>query len=260
MIEEITPLIITFDEAPNIRRTLERLVWARRIVVIDSGSTDDTLRILRSYPQVVAFHRSFDDFASQCNYGLQQVQTPWVLSLDADYELSAELVDELDKLRPDKGTVGFRARFIYRIFGRPLRGTIYPPRVVLYRREHASYVNEGHGHRVTIVGNVAWLRGRIYHDDRKPLSRWLASQQLYAAQEAQYLLSHNARLNVRDHIRRWGWLAPILVLFYTLLLKGCILEGRRGWFYVMQRTVAELLIALEIIDRRLAKKSEDSER
>jgi len=87
MIENITPLIITFNEAPNIRRTLDRLVWARRIVVIDSGSTDGTLDILRSYPQVVTIHRPFDNFAGQCNFGLEQVQTPWVLSLDAELRI-----------------------------------------------------------------------------------------------------------------------------------------------------------------------------
>jgi glycosyltransferase involved in cell wall biosynthesis len=48
MLDEITPLIITHDEAPNIARTLDKLVWARRIVVIDSGSTDDTVRIAAS--------------------------------------------------------------------------------------------------------------------------------------------------------------------------------------------------------------------
>ncbi len=47
-----TPLIITYNEAPNIRRTLDKLMWARRIVVIDSGSTDDTLDVIRAYPQV----------------------------------------------------------------------------------------------------------------------------------------------------------------------------------------------------------------
>ena len=60
--------------------------------MIDSGSTDETINILRTYSQVEVFHHAFVDFASQCNFGISQVMTPWVLSLDADYELSDELV------------------------------------------------------------------------------------------------------------------------------------------------------------------------
>src|SRR6516165_5999187 len=106
MIGDITPLVITYNEAANIARTLERLIWARRIVVVDSGSTDETLEVVRHYPQTELFHRPFDDFASQCNFGIAQVATAWVLSLDADYELSDELVIELQSLRPDPETSG----------------------------------------------------------------------------------------------------------------------------------------------------------
>jgi len=86
MIDAITPLVVTLDEAPNIARTLDKLTWARRIVVVDSGSVDGTIEILKRYPQVDRFDRTFDSFAEQCNFGLAQVQTEWVLSLDADYD------------------------------------------------------------------------------------------------------------------------------------------------------------------------------
>ena len=99
MRDQITPLIITYNEAPNICRTLDKLLWAKRIVVIDSGSTDGTVEMLRGYPQVAVIEHPFADFASQCNFGLTQVASPWVLSLDADYELSDELVRELASLR-----------------------------------------------------------------------------------------------------------------------------------------------------------------
>ncbi len=73
MLDQITPLIITYDEAPNIRRVLGKLVWAQRIIVIDSGSTDGTLDILKGYSQVNVINRPFVDFADQCNFGLTQV-------------------------------------------------------------------------------------------------------------------------------------------------------------------------------------------
>jgi len=250
--DQITPLILTYNEAPNIVRTIGKLSWASRVVVIDSGSADETLDILRNYPQVEVIQHPFTDFATQCNFGLTQVNTPWVLSLDADYELSDSLVSEIASLIAADAAAGYRAQFVYRIHGRPLRGTLYPPRIVLYRKDKARYHNEGHGHCVTVTGEVSALAGVIYHDDRKFLSRWLASQQRYAAAEARYLTEIPvAKLKRSDRIRLMGWPAPIVVLFYVLFVKGCILDGWPGWYYALQRVVAETMIALEIVDRRL---------
>ncbi len=251
MIDSITPLLITLDEAPNIGRTLDKLTWARRIVVVDSGSNDGTLDILARYPQVDCFNRPFDSFAEQCNFGLAQIRTDWVMSLDADYELSDDLVRELSDLAQWETTSGFRASFVYRVFGRPLRGTLYPPRIVLYRTRIAHYENEGHGHRVVLAGKVYPLRGVIYHDDRKSLSRWLASQKRYAKIEADYLLnSARQSLSILDRIRRMAWPAPMLVFPYVLIVKRCLLDGWHGWYYALQRLLAEALIAIEIIDQR----------
>jgi glycosyltransferase involved in cell wall biosynthesis len=252
MLEDITPLVITYDEAANIERTLDRLVWARRIVVIDSGSTDETVEIIRTYRQAEVIHRPFDDFAGQCNFGIAQVTTAWVLSLDADYELSEALVTELRSLRPDASISGYRVRFIYRIYGRPLRGTLYPPRIVLYRRDRASYRNEGHGHHVVVAGKIAPLSGVIFHDDRKPFARWIASQQGYARREAEHLLSSDRKaLEPTDRIRLAAWPAPIAAFIYTLFFKGCLLDGWQGWYYALQRLLAETMLALEVVDRRL---------
>jgi hypothetical protein len=60
---DLTALVVTFNEAPNLRRTLERLTWAPRVIVLDSFSTDDTETIARSYPNVEFLQRPFDSFA-----------------------------------------------------------------------------------------------------------------------------------------------------------------------------------------------------
>ena len=250
--DQLTVMILTFNEEQNIARTLDALKWARQILIIDSGSTDATLDIAARYPRARVVTRKFDSFAEQCNFGLATIGTPWVLSLDADYELTPAIAAEIRALTPEQEVSGYRAGFIYRMFGRPLRAALYPPRVVLYRRERARYRDEGHGHRVTIGGEVRDLRGSIYHDDRKPLSRWFVSQQDYAQREADYLLSTpRAELKRSDRIRLMGWPAPMFVFLYTLFWKGCILDGWPGWLYVLQRSLAEIMIAIEVVDRRL---------
>ena len=250
MYGQITPLIITYNEAPNIERTLARLSWADRIIVIDSGSSDPTLEILGRHPRIEVVQHRFEGFAGQCNFGLEHVRTPWVLSLDADYELSGDLVDELATLNPADATSGYRASFIYRIHGRCLRGSLYPPRVVLFRRDRGEYFQDGHAHRLRISGETRPLAGPIYHDDRKPLERWLVSQRMYARQEAERLTSRPPPTRV-DRLRRIAWPAPIAIAFYVLFVKGCVLDGWPGWYYALQRAIAEALLAVELIDRRL---------
>jgi glycosyltransferase involved in cell wall biosynthesis len=249
---DITPVILTFNEAPNIGRMLQRLSWAKEILIIDSFSTDETLNIARSFPSVRILQRKFDTFAGQCNFGLEHVTSPWVLSLDADYLLSDDLVRELELLAPDGETAGYRAAFKYCIGGQPLRGTLYPPRAVLYRRGKARYRDEGHGHRVHIDGVVESLRSPIYHDDRKPLRRWLVEQNRYMIAESRYLLRTPAsELSVQDRLRRWIVIAPAVVFVYTLLAKGLIFDGWRGWFYVAQRTFAEMLLSFRLAEARI---------
>src|SRR5262249_19643182 len=161
-------------------------------------------------------------------------------------------IDEIRALAPPDQVVGYRARFIYRIHGRPLHGALYPPRTVLHRKDGAIYTQEGHGHRVLLDGDVLSLREIVYHNDRKPLRRWFASQQRYAREEVDYLLARQPpRLTRTDRIRAMAWPAPIGALFYSLLFKGCILDGWAGWFYALQRAAVEALIALELLERRL---------
>src|SRR3954467_8689309 len=96
MLSDVTPLILTRNEEANIGRTLAPLDWANRIVVIDSFSSDDTVTIARQMPQVDVLQRKFDNFTSQWNFGLAQIRTPWVLTLDADYVCSPKLAAEMD--------------------------------------------------------------------------------------------------------------------------------------------------------------------
>jgi glycosyltransferase involved in cell wall biosynthesis len=249
IVEHITPLILTYNEAPNIDRTLQKLTWATQIVVIDSYSSDRTLEILAQYPQVKVFQRKFDSFAAQCNYGLSQVSSEWVLSLDADYVLSDHLVQILHTLTPCISIDSYRIPFKYCVFGKPLRGTLLPPRTLLYRWASAQYHNDGHSHKVQIQGTTVNLKSYILHDDRKPLSRWLWAQDRYMLIEAKKLLETPIRqLSWGDRIRRLKLPAPFVILVYCLILKGGILDGWPGIYYAFQRMLAEILLAIQIIE------------
>jgi glycosyltransferase involved in cell wall biosynthesis len=251
LLHEITPMILTFNEEANIGRTLAKLTWAKRILIVDSGSTDRTLEIVSQYAQAVVVQRNFDTAAPQCNFGLAQIESEWVLSLDADYVLSDELIAEIAALRPKSNVRGYWVRFVYQIFGRSLRASVYPRRGVLYRRSSATYVDEGHTQRVRIDGGLLTLTNPIYHDDRKPISRWFGSQARYVSLEASHLLSSDGKLRSVDRLRLLIVPAPVLMFFYVLFIKRCLLDGWPGWYYAMQRVCAETMLSIELLDRRL---------
>jgi hypothetical protein len=123
---------------------------------------------------------------------------------------------------------------------------------VLYRRRGAHYRKEGHAHRVVVTGDILKLQSPIFHDDRKPLSRWFSSQQRYALLEAEHLLSADqSALSAVDRIRKKSWPGPLLALPYVLFVKGCLLDGWAGWFYALQRLVAESMISIAVVNTRL---------
>ncbi|MEQ9359058.1 glycosyltransferase family 2 protein [Coleofasciculus chthonoplastes] len=253
MIENITPLLLTFNEKNNIHRTIPKLNLFEIIIVIDSYSNDETVEKLKTYPQVQVFQRKFDTFANQWNYGLEQVKTDWVLSLDADYRITDEFISELDNLADNSVVDGYFTCFKYCVFGKPLRGTLLPPRLVLFRREKAFYFDDGHTQKLHLNGRSGQLLSYIYHDDRKPLSRWINSQDRYMILEAQKLIgTPTSELSIGDRIRRKKIIAPFIILFYCLILKGGILDGWAGWYYALQRMLAEILLAIHLIEAEKA--------
>lgn len=257
MLEDITPVILTLNEGANIARTLSKLAWAKDIVVVDSDSTDDTLAIALAHSSVRVVRRPFDCHANQWNFAVSGtgISTPWVLALDADYVLSDALVDEIKSLRPEPHVEGYRARFVYCVDGKPLRGTLYPPVTVLFQRQGARFVQDGHTQRVQVEGKTEMLSNVIFHDDRKDLSRWLQSQQDYARIEAQKYFSPDWRATRwTERLRRLRVVAPLAMLGYCLFVKLLILDGWPGIFYSLQRSYAELLLSLHLIAHDIARK------
>ncbi len=249
---ELTALVLTYNEAPNLRRTLEQLSWLREVLVVDSFSSDETEVIARSFPNVRLVQHAFDNHTAQWNFGVDQCATLWVLALDADYVLTGDLVLELQAFTPAADLAACFVRFKFCVQGRPLRASLYPPRAVLFRRDRCRYVPDGHTQLLKVGGPALPLSGFIHHDDRKPLARWLWAQSRYTDLEVEKLAkSRFGDLRVQDRLRKLIVIAPPLVLLYALFARGVILDGWPGWHYALQRTVAELVLSLRLLEVKL---------
>jgi glycosyltransferase involved in cell wall biosynthesis len=256
----ITALVLTLNEEANIARTLARLSWVDEVLVVDSQSTDATVEIASGHPNVRVLQRAFTTHAEQWNFGLEQVRagTRWVLALDADFVLTDALVREIQALDPDPAINGYAASFTYCIEGRPLRGAAYPPVTVLFRPTHAVYEQDGHTQRIKVAGAVATLAARILHDDRKPLSRWLAAQVRYMRLEAEKLSgTASAQLSIVDRVRKAIVVMPPAMFGYCYLWRGAFLDGKAGLYYALQRTAAELLLSLFLLQRLIRRDAPD---
>lgn len=261
MLEQITPLILTFNEQANIQRTLTALQWAKNVVVLDSFSDDATQAICAHYPNVQFVQRKFDQHANQWNFGLAYIAHQhakkgaaehWTLALDADHVVSPDYIAEISTWFAAASTascsgpnapVGFRNGFVYCQDGKPLSGSLYPPLVALFKTTLGHYVQDGHTQRLLLSGSIVDLQSRNLHDDRKPFARWVAAQQRYAQLDAAKLAGRPvSALRWTDRARVIPFLSPLLVLCYTLVYKRLIFNGVAGVKYSLLRALAETLL------------------
>jgi len=194
--------------------------------------------------------RPFDDHTRQWNHGVLLAESSWVLALDADYVIGSGFEDELSGVSGEADA--YDAGFRYLVFGVPLRGSLYPPRAVLFQKSRCRYLADGHTQMLHVPGVLGHLSTKIDHDDRKPLTRWLSSQDKYALLEAKKLAAADpSKLRLQDKLRLTCWAAVPASLVFTLFVKGTIWDGWRGWFYAMQRVLAEMLLALRLLEKKL---------
>jgi len=251
MLDKITPVILTYNESPNICRTLDRLSWAGEIIVVDSFSTDHTAELIAPYSNVRFFQRAFDFHASQWNFAIQEtgINSDWVLALDADYVLTDEFIQDLAELDPSGHYSGYSCGFHYCIWGQALSGALYPPVTVLYRLGKAKYIQDGHTQRVRVDGDVSLLKAVILHDDRKSLASWLQAQDRYMRLEADVLKNKRFRkLGLVDKLRKLVVIAPVAAFLYCLLVKRGVFDGRAGLYYAIQRALAEAILSLRLLE------------
>jgi glycosyltransferase involved in cell wall biosynthesis len=244
----VTPVVLTLNEEPNIGRLLEDLAWARTVVVVDSGSTDRTADVARRFGNVRWLVRPFDSHAAQWQFAIGSADTDYVLALDADYRVPADFVGELGRSFLPGGFAAGVAGFRYCIHGQPLRGSVYPAKVVVVRRDAVRITQPGHSQVIEADGPQYRFEARLSHDDRKPLQRFVRSQLDYARLEADRL-RHTTSPRWQDRLRRTA-LMPFVAGPGAYLAAGGPLAGWAAVQYACERTLFECLLAMEILRRR----------
>lgn len=261
----VSVLILTLNEEVNIEACLDSVVWADDVLVLDSGSTDDTVPLARSNGARV-MHRPFDTFADQRNYGLQHgdLQHDWVLHLDADERVTSPLYRELHTKARGGEHDAFRVPSKLIFQGQWLKHAgMYPTYQIRFgRREALTFTQVGHGQRGDLSPDrIGTLKEPLLHYAfSKGITDWFERHNRYSTDEARHAL------NVRSESIDWSGLIssdaqrrrralkdlsyrlplrPLLRFLYMYIGKRGFLDGRAGFDYCVMLAVYEYMTMLK---------------
>lgn len=244
-------MLLTWNEEANIGRTLESLAWAGRVVIVDSGSTDRTEAIAKSFPNVDWRFRRFDNHLDQWRHAILEsgIQSEFVLALDADMATPPAFLDEVEHVFLPRGFSGGRVGFSYCVSGIRLRGSLCPSQLRLFRPSEVQICQRGHTQQFSVPGPIYRFRAPILHDDRKPLERWVQSQLSYSLLE-QERLAGTPYKTWKDRLREAGWMAPVAGIA-AYLRAGGPFGGAAAAHYAFERVTYECLLALRLLRRKI---------
>jgi glycosyltransferase involved in cell wall biosynthesis len=273
----VSVLVLTRNEEANIAACLDSVGWADEVFVVDSFSADRTVEIAERLGAKVCAHR-FEGYAAQRNWALGHLplSNDWVLMLDADERVPTPLVAEIVRAvhDPADGHAGFYLKFRHIFLGRWLKhGGLYPIWVLrLFRRQRVRFEERPLNEHAILDGAAGYLKQPFNHDDRKPLSDWVAKHNFYAELEAREFLQETLAVGYRSSIRarfrgsqaerkRWiklkVWnrlpllLRPFLFFFRNYFLKLGFLDGRAGLVYhVLWSFWYPFLVSARILEGR----------
>ena len=227
--------IIACNEERNLARTLASVSFADEVVVVDSGSTDRTVSIAESFEARV-FHQDWRGFAAQKNFAIAQCTGDWILSLDADEELSPELRTQIRALLPTNPPAD--AYFLRRrnlFLNRWMKhGGYYPdPKLRLFRRTAANFQAPSFEERAvheTMVfdGASDTLDFDLIHHAYPTLEDYLEHMDRYSTLGAEILIAAG-RTSVSPLAFWWNILAvPTLTFLWNYVFRLGFLDGREG--------------------------------
>ena len=221
---ELSVIIITRNEAANIRACLESVAWADEIIVVDSGSIDDTVAIAREFtPQV--YKHDWPGFGAQKNRALGYATHEWVFSIDADERVTPELHAELIQAMNEKRAQGFYLPRLSQFCGRFIRHSGWYPDYVLrlFKRDAGRFSDNLVHESVLLTGRAARLKKPLLHYSYLTTGDVERKVEHYSTAAAQQMFQSGKRPGWPGAVLRAGW-----AFARTYFLRLGVLDGSAG--------------------------------
>jgi glycosyltransferase involved in cell wall biosynthesis len=223
----VTVITLTLNEAHNIGPCLESVRWADEILVIDSGSTDDTIARARAYTTHV-HEIEWRGYGAARNFALEKATGEWILWLDADERATPELAAEIQQILRDDpaGIDGYSiARRAY-FLGRWIRHSgWYPGRVTrLFRRGKGTFSESRVHEQLRLEGTVAQTKHDLLHLTDPDLAHYMQKFNKYTTLAAQDMAAAGRKSGLADLTVR-----PAFQFFKMYILRLGMLDGLEGF-------------------------------
>lgn len=245
--EKITVIILTKNEEKNIEEAVASAKQiADRIIVVDSGSTDQTLEIAQKNGAETYFHE-WSTHARQFNWALDNcnIQTEWVFRLDADERITPELAQEIiEKMNHDTGAFdGYEMRWRVYFMDKWIRhgGTHKPYFLRLFRYGKGRVEDKIMDEHIRVDGTVEKLKGDLLHYDYKGLDAWLNKHIWYSQLELNLykgVYANGGELSgVQQQKRGFYYKLPLFVrarlyYWYRYYAQLGFLDGKEGKIFI----------------------------
>lgn len=221
---KLSAVVITKNEAHNIQRCLASLAWADEVIVVDSGSIDNTLAIARDFPNVKVFEQPWQGFGPQRNFAISKASGDWLLVVDADEEIVPALREEIAAALASPAAQAFRIPRRMFFCGNPLRfGGTYPDyQLRLFKKGSAQYNDSPLHERLQASKDVGKLTTPMNHYSYRDLSDYFERFNRYSTLDARRRFERGERFSLLRIP-----MVPINI-FWRLIVRGGILDGYPG--------------------------------
>ena len=218
-------VIITLNEEANLARCIKSMDFLSEVVVVDSGSTDQTVAIARSLGARVLEH-AWMGFGPQKRFAVEQAVNDWVLCLDADEEISLQLKREIEKKFSELNPrVGYRLPRMSHYLGNWIHyGGWYPDRQLrLFHRKHSQWNLQTIHEKVESL-QTAELKSEIFHYVFSGVSEQVQTNDRYSSLQAEKAFQSGLRFSYFYLVTK-----PWIKFLECYLLKRGILDGFPGF-------------------------------